>query len=174
MKQNSVVQDAYANLNNYLIKAKSEWTARELNEYLNIIDKSNEKCLDKKIEESIIFNASLQDCPAAIYSLSIKKANVNFSVGKSEFTPLHFAAANNFKETAAALIKSGADFFAKDSRGRTPLNLAVENNSTEAVSCLIKLIGSSINTTPIVPKTSRRVSFALGQNINKRRGINIT
>ncbi|EAY19107.1 hypothetical protein TVAG_189980 [Trichomonas vaginalis G3] len=70
-------------------------------------------------------------------------ANINAKT-KYDFTALHVAAMNNFKETAEFLISKGADINAKAQNGETPLHTAFRSNSKETAEILISR-GADIN-----------------------------
>jgi len=73
-------------------------------------------------------------------------ADVNAKGGCGQFTPLHYAAANNLQEIMKLLIDVGADVNAqgRDDDKRTPLHLAAEDNRPRSVKLLIEA-GADVN-----------------------------
>ena len=58
----------------------------------------------------------------------------------TDWTPLHYAAANGHKKIAELLIEKGADVKAKDEGGKTPLDVAIQFKELE-ITNLLRVIG---------------------------------
>ncbi len=85
-------------------------------------------------------------------------ANVNACEGAKRCTPLHMAARRGNRETAEALLESGADIEARDSEGETPLRRAVNCNHA-GVAALLMAKGAdarSVGSNGITPLAAAR------------------
>lgn len=67
-----------------------------------------------------------------------KGADARVAMERSLLTPLHRAAAGNFKEAAELLLAAGADVNAADEFNATPLHWAVINNAVATAEILLK------------------------------------
>jgi ankyrin repeat protein len=74
--------------------------------------------------------ALLKEKPNLVFSTDDKSYNKNE-------TPLHWAARNGQKDTAALLLANKAEVNAKDTGGRTPLHSAVMNNRKDLAELLL-------------------------------------
>ncbi len=69
--------------------------------------------------------------------INIKSVNNN-DFGDSNRTPLHFAAAGDYKQISEVLITNGAIVNATDAEGETPLDLAIFKRNNETATLLRK------------------------------------
>ncbi len=117
--------------------------------------------LNEEMKESLLYKASLYDSPQIMNFLAQKGVNLNVAIGNSKFTPLHFAAGNNYPTSVRVLLDHGADPTIVDAQGRTASQLAIQNGCQE-ISRFIESRIRSPQTSPI-----HKVSFAQQDDIQE-------
>jgi ankyrin repeat protein len=84
-----------------------------------------------------IHNAAITGDLTKVKALIQTIPELVFSKDKFGDTPLHWAARNGQKDTAALLLANKAEVNAKDTGGRTPLHSAVMNNRKDLAELLL-------------------------------------
>ena len=104
-----------------------------------IINRGNDLNISNGLFEAV-YNEKLEIVRLLIEEgadINIKSVN-HYIFGDSNKTPLHFAAAGDYKQISEVLITNGAKVNATDAEGETPLDLAIFKRNNETATLLRK------------------------------------